>query len=86
MAILPVYQAKALRELYEGGPNPEVLQEPHSATEYSLGATKVMVQALGRAMSLLVVQERDLWLNLPEMWEAEKVCFLDVRQAPVLHP
>ncbi|KAL0172912.1 hypothetical protein M9458_033223, partial [Cirrhinus mrigala] len=77
MAILQVYQAKVLKDLHEGVPDPELLQELCSATDYALQATKVMAQALGRAMSTMVVQERHLWLNLAEMQDAEKVRFLD---------
>ncbi|KAL0152765.1 hypothetical protein M9458_052488 [Cirrhinus mrigala] len=77
MAILPVYQAKVLKDLHEGVPDPELLQELRSATDYALRATKVTAQALGRAMSTMVVQERHLWLNLAEMRDAEKVRFLD---------
>ncbi|XP_016120158.1 multiple epidermal growth factor-like domains protein 11 [Sinocyclocheilus grahami] len=56
MAILQVYQAKALKEL-------------RSATDTALGAMKVTAQALRRAMSTLVVQEHHLWLNLADMRE-----------------
>lgn len=44
--------------------------------DYALRATEVMAQALGRVMSTLVVQEHCLWLNLAEMQDVEKVCFL----------
>ncbi|KAL0157927.1 hypothetical protein M9458_046003, partial [Cirrhinus mrigala] len=64
MAILQVYQAKVLTDLHEGVPDPELLYELRSATDYALRATKVTAQALGRAMSTMVVQERHLWLNL----------------------
>ncbi|KAI2661120.1 ORF V: Enzymatic polyprotein [Labeo rohita] len=77
MAILQVYQAKVLKDLHEGVPDPELVQELRSATDYALRATKVTAQALGRAMSTMVVQERHLWLNLAEMRDAEKVRFLD---------
>ncbi|KAL0170996.1 hypothetical protein M9458_035592, partial [Cirrhinus mrigala] len=77
MAILQVYQAKVLKDLHEGVPDPELLQELRSVTDYALRATKVTAQALGRAMSTMVVQERHLWLNLAEMRDAEKVRFLD---------
>ncbi|KAL0186328.1 hypothetical protein M9458_017998, partial [Cirrhinus mrigala] len=43
-------------------------------------AMKVTAQALGRAMSTMVVQERHLWLNLAEMRDVEEVCF---RYAPI---
>ncbi|KAL0152661.1 hypothetical protein M9458_052384, partial [Cirrhinus mrigala] len=77
MPILQVYQAKVLKDLDEGVPNPELFQELRSVTDNVLRATKVTAQALGRAMSTMVVQERHLWLKLAEMWDAEKVSFLD---------
>lgn len=64
MAILQVCQARALKDLHEGSPHPEVMQELRSATDYALWSTKVMAQALGWAMSTLVAQEQHLWLNL----------------------
>ncbi|KAI2662339.1 Gag-Pol polyprotein [Labeo rohita] len=48
-------------------------------------ATKVTAQALGRAMSTLMVQERHLWLNLTEMRDAKKVRFLDAPISQVGH-
>ncbi|KAL0150120.1 hypothetical protein M9458_054547 [Cirrhinus mrigala] len=77
MAILQVCQAKVLKDLHKGVPDPELLHELRSATDYALRATKVTAQALGRAMSTMVVQERHLWLNLAEMRDAEKARFLD---------
>ncbi|KAL0186640.1 hypothetical protein M9458_018310, partial [Cirrhinus mrigala] len=77
MAILQVFQAKVLKDLHEGVPDPELLHELRSATDYALRATKVTAQALGRVMSTMVVQERHLWLNLAEMRDAEKARFLD---------
>ncbi|KAL0152253.1 hypothetical protein M9458_051976 [Cirrhinus mrigala] len=40
MAILQVYQAKVLKDLHEGDPDPELLQELRSVTDYALRATK----------------------------------------------
>lgn len=53
----------------KGSPNPEALQELRLVTDYALWATKVTVQALGWAMSNMVVQECHLLLNLAEMRE-----------------
>lgn len=53
-----------------------MMQELHLANNYVLRATKITVQALGQAMSTLVVQEHHLWLNLTEIRDAEKVHFL----------
>ncbi len=80
MALLQVHQAKALRDLHEGGHDLTVLHELRAVTDLALRATKVTAQSLGRAMSTLVVQERHLWLCLTDMKEQEKVQFLN---APV---
>ncbi len=80
MALLQVHQAKARRDLHEGGHDLAVLHELRAATDLALQATKVTAQSLGRAMSTLVVQERHLWLCLTDMKEQEKVQFLN---APV---
>ncbi len=79
MALLQVHQAKALRDLHEGGHDPEVLSELRTATDLALRATKVTARSLGRAMSTMVVQECHLWLCLADM-EADKAWFLN---APV---
>ncbi len=80
MALLQVHQAKALRDLHEGGHDPGVLSELRTATDLALRATKVTARSLGRAMSTMVVQERHIWLCLADMKEADKARFLN---APV---
>ncbi len=80
MALLQVHQAKALRDLHEGGHDLAVLHELRAVMDLALRATKLTAQSLGRAMSTLVVQERHLWLCLTDMKEQEKVQFLN---APV---
>ncbi len=77
MALLQVHQAKALRDLHEGGHDPQVHHELRAATDLALRATKVTAQAVGRAMSTLVVQERHLWLCLADMRDTDKVRFLN---------
>ncbi len=77
MALLQVHQAKALRDLHEGGHDPGVLSELRTATDLALRATKVTARSLGRAMSTMVVQERHLWLCLADMKEADKARFLN---------
>ncbi len=67
MALLQVHQAKALKDLHEGGHDLAVLHELRAATDLVLRATKV---------TALVVQERHLWLCLADMKEQEKVQFL----------
>ncbi len=63
MAILQVYQAKALKDMHEGGTSLGLMQELRSATDFALRS--------------LVAQECHLWLNLAEMRDANKVCLLD---------
>ncbi len=77
MALLQVHQAKALRDLHEGGHDPQVHHELRAATDLALRATKVTARAVGRAMSTLVVQERHLWLCLADMRDTDKVRFLN---------
>ncbi|KAL0198547.1 hypothetical protein M9458_007087, partial [Cirrhinus mrigala] len=79
MPILQVYQAKVLKDLHEGVPDPELLHELRSATDYAFRATKVTAQALGRAMSTMMVQERHLWLNLAEMRDGPTVQYSPLR-------
>ncbi|KAI2646504.1 hypothetical protein H4Q32_024931 [Labeo rohita] len=76
-AVLHVHQAKALKELHEGSSDPGFMQELWAATDLTLQATKVTARSLGQAMSILVVQERHLWLNLADMHEPDKVRFLN---------
>ncbi|XP_067249408.1 uncharacterized protein [Chanodichthys erythropterus] len=45
MALLQVHQAKALRDLHEGGHDPQVLQELRAATDLALRATKVTARS-----------------------------------------
>ncbi len=79
MALLQVHQAKALRDLHEGGHDPGVLSELWTTTDLALRVTKFTARSLGRAMSTMVVQEHHLWLCLADM-EADKARFLN---APV---
>ncbi|KAI2653984.1 Phosphatidylinositol 4-kinase pik1 [Labeo rohita] len=77
MAILQVHQAKALKELHQGGPDPRLMQELRTATDFALQAPKVTAWSFGQVMSTVVVQEHHLWLNLAQMSDADKVRFLD---------
>ncbi len=77
MALLQVHQPKALRDLHEGGHDPQVHHELRAATDLALRPTKVTARAVGRAMSTLVVQERHLWLCLADMRDTDKVRFLN---------
>ncbi len=80
MALLQVHQAKALRDLHKGDNNLAVLHELCAEMDLVLRGMKVTAQSMGRVMSMLVVQERNLWLCLADMKEQEKVQFMN---APV---
>lgn len=61
----------------------EVLRELRTATDLVLRATKVTVLSLGRAMSTLVIQERQLCLCLADMRNTDKIMFLNaLRTSP----
>ncbi|KAI2655607.1 tRNA dimethylallyltransferase [Labeo rohita] len=46
-------------------------------TDFALRATKVTAWSLGQVMSTMVVPECHLWLNLAQMSDGDKCCFLD---------
>lgn len=73
MAILQVHQVKELTELDEGSSEPRLMQELRLATDFALTARD------GSAMSTMVVQELNLWLNLAEVRDSNKDRFLDIR-------
>lgn len=77
MALLQVHQAKALRDLDEGGHDSAAFKELRAANDLALRATKVTARAVGRAMSTLVVQDRHLWLCLADMREQDRIKLLD---------
>lgn len=71
MALLQDLQAKALRDLHEGGHDPEVLKELRTATNLALRAMKVTAWSLGSAMSTMVIQECQNCLYLVDMRDAD---------------
>ncbi len=77
MALLQTYQAKALKQLYEGSSDPGLMQELRTVTDLALRATKVTAWSLGQTMSTLVVQEQHLWLDLADMSKSNKHRFLN---------
>lgn len=63
-----------------GKPNSDLWHESCVITHFNLRASRGTIQGCGRAMSLAVVGERALWLNLSILMDIEKADFLD---APV---
>ncbi len=78
MAVLQVFQAKILAN-EEAGLDTASLKNLRSTTDLALRATKANTQAVGRAMSSLIVLECHLWLTMTEMKEADKVPFFDAQ-------
>lgn len=72
MVVLQVFQAKLLQSMDESGQD----------SDLALRTTKATVQATGKTMGNLVVLERQLWLNLTEIRDADKTAFLDSPVSP----
>ncbi|XP_051550753.1 adhesion G-protein coupled receptor G7-like [Myxocyprinus asiaticus] len=51
----------------EQGSDPELLKELRTTTDLALRATKATIQAIGKAMSNLVVLDQHIWQTLTEM-------------------
>ncbi len=79
MVILQAYQADVPKEMDEGaGLTPiGAFKEMRKATDLDLRATKHTARAVGRSMAGSVAAECQLWLNLMEILEKEKVFLLD---------
>ncbi len=57
----------------EAGLDSASLRDLRSMTDLALRATKATAQASGRSMSSLIVLERQIWLTMTKMKEADKV-------------
>ncbi len=62
LALLQIYQAKALKQLYEGSSDPCLIQELRTDRQVRVD--------LGQTRFTLVVQERQLWLDLADKSES----------------
>ncbi len=72
MALLQVHQAKALKQLPEGGADPGGLQE----TAHSDGPRPMGDESHGSDDVHVGGPERHLWLTLADMRESDKTSFL----------
>ncbi len=57
----------------EAGLDSASLRDLRSMTDLALRATKATAQAIGHSMSSLIVLERQIWLTMTKMKEADKV-------------
>ncbi|KAF7644338.1 hypothetical protein LDENG_00223760 [Lucifuga dentata] len=81
LPFLMAYQAE-LEEEVTGVPDPAQWEEVCIITDHCLHLHKVAIQALGRAMGLMVMQERARWLNLTTLLAKEKEDLLDTPITP----
>ncbi|XDV41734.1 hypothetical protein PO909_010544 [Leuciscus waleckii] len=68
MALLQVYQARALMDMIKGSPDRALIGELRTASDLALRGTSVVACVISVAMSTLVVQERHRWLSLVVWW------------------
>ncbi len=76
MALLQTYQAKAFKHLYEGSSDQGLMQELRTATDLALVQRKSQRGPSVRRCPLWW-SRNDLWLDLADMGESDKHCFLD---------
>ena len=80
ISILTAYQAEIQEEM-TANPGPTKWDEICVITDLSLRLQRCAVQAAGRAMATMVVQERARWLNLANLSDREKEAIMD---APIV--
>ncbi|KAK5922441.1 hypothetical protein CgunFtcFv8_019703 [Champsocephalus gunnari] len=80
-SLLTAYQAELCEDL-SSNPGPAVLDEMAAVTDICLRVQRCAVQATGKAMGIMVVQERARWLNLTNLPDWEKEDVLDMPIVP----
>uniref|UniRef100_A0A087X675 Uncharacterized protein n=1 Tax=Poecilia formosa TaxID=48698 RepID=A0A087X675_POEFO len=80
-SLLMAYQAE-LEEQMTALPDAALWEEVCIITDHCLQLHKVAIQALGRTMGLMVLQERARWLNLTTLSTKEKEDLLDTAITP----
>lgn len=80
-SLLMAYQAE-LEEDFSATPTPDVWDEICVVTDLCLCLHRCAVQTSGRAMALMVSQERACWLNLSSLPHKENTQLLDVPVDP----
>lgn len=75
-SMLMAYQAE-LEEQMTAAPDAALWEEVCVITDHCLHLHKVAIQAMGRSMGLMVLQERARWLNLTTLATKEKEDLLD---------
>ncbi|XP_024141773.2 uncharacterized protein LOC112154824 [Oryzias melastigma] len=80
-SLLLAYQAE-IQEQMSASPTSDLWDELCVVTDLCLRLHRSAVQAAGRAMALMVTQERARWLNLSSLSQKEKTHLLDVPVDP----
>ncbi|KAK5915876.1 hypothetical protein CesoFtcFv8_001428 [Champsocephalus esox] len=79
--MLTAYQAELCEDL-SSNPGPATLDEIAVVTDICLRVQRCAVQATGKVMGIMVVQERARWLNLTNLPDQEKEDVLDMPIVP----
>ncbi|KAK5930417.1 hypothetical protein CgunFtcFv8_026653 [Champsocephalus gunnari] len=80
-SLLTAYQAELCEDL-SGNPGAATLDEMAAVTDICLHVQHCAVQATGKVMGIMVVQERVRWLNLTNLPDREKEDVLDMPVVP----
>nr|XP_010769141.1 PREDICTED: uncharacterized protein LOC104945202 [Notothenia coriiceps] len=80
-SLLTAYQAELCEDL-SSKPGPAVWDEIAAITDICLRVQRCAVQATGKVMGIMVVQERARWLNLTNLPDREKEDVLDMPIVP----
>ncbi|KAK5933669.1 hypothetical protein CgunFtcFv8_014131 [Champsocephalus gunnari] len=80
-SLLTAYQVELCEDL-SGNPGAATLDEMAAVTDICLRVQRCAVQATGKAMGIMVVQERARWLNLTNLPDREKEDVLDMPIVP----
>ncbi|KAK5921115.1 hypothetical protein CgunFtcFv8_024848 [Champsocephalus gunnari] len=81
-SMLTAYQAELCEDM-SSNPGPATLDEIAAVTDICLLVQRCAVQATGKIMGIMVVQERARWLNLTNLPDREKEDVLDMPIVPV---
>ncbi|KAK5933730.1 hypothetical protein CgunFtcFv8_014189 [Champsocephalus gunnari] len=80
-SLLTAYQAELCEDM-SSRPEPAVWDEIAAITDICLRVQRCAVQAMGKALGMMVVQERARWLNLADLPDREKEDVLDMPIVP----
>lgn len=76
-SMLTAYQAELFEDMSDV-PNTSVWEDITTVTDICLRVQRCAVQAMGKCMAMLVLQERARWLNLANLSDKEKEDILDM--------